>query len=100
MNNIILCIQKIIYEYYIMFSLYSCLCKKNFTQNQYINASNSPSSSSSSSYASSSNTYTQLYVKGKLSYIVKPEIVKTEYNTIENIVYDDDGNFGQFVSIE
>ena len=96
MNNIILCIQKIIYEYYIMFSLYSCLCKKNFTQNQYINASNSPSSSSSSS----SNTYTQLYVKGKLSYIVKPEIVKTEYNTIENIVYDDDGNFGQFVSIE
>jgi hypothetical protein len=39
-------------------------------------------------------------VKGKLSYIVKPEIVKTEYNTIENIVYDDDGNFGQFVSIE
>jgi hypothetical protein len=49
----------------------------------------------------SSNTYTQSYVKGILSYVVKPEMIKKEYNKIENIVvYDNDGNFGQFVSID
>jgi hypothetical protein len=93
MNNMILCIQKIIYEYYIMFSIYSCLCKKNFIQNQYVNT---VVQYSKQSY----NTHTQLSVKGKLSYVVKPEIIKNEYNRIENIVYDDDGNFGQFVSID
>jgi hypothetical protein len=69
-----------------MFCIYSSLCKKNFIQIQYTKKS--------------SNTYTQEYVKGVLSYIVKPESVKNKYVTIENIVYDNDGNFGQFVSID
>ena len=86
MNNIILCIEKIIYKYYIMFCIYSTLCKKNFIQNHYTKKS--------------SNTYTQEYVKGVLSYIVKPNSTKKEYMAIENIVYDNDGNFGQFVSID
>jgi hypothetical protein len=42
----------------------------------------------------------QSYIKGILSYIVRPEPIKKEYAIIENIVYDDDGNFGQFVSID
>jgi hypothetical protein len=86
MNNLIICIEKIIYKYYIMFCIYSSLCKKNFIQNQYIKKS--------------SNTYTQQYVKGVLSYMVKPDSIKKEYMTIENIVYDNDGDFGQFVSID
>lgn len=48
----------------------------------------------------SSNTHTQRYVKGILSYIVKPETAKKEYTIIENIVYDNDGDFGQFVTID
>lgn len=84
MNNMIICIQKIIYDYYIMFCMYSSLCKKNFIQNS----------------KKSSNTYTQAYIKGMLSYTVRPEPIKKEYNRIENIVYDEDGNFGQFVTID
>jgi hypothetical protein len=32
--------------------------------------------------------------------MVKPDSIKKEYMTIENIVYDNDGDFGQFVSID
>jgi len=93
MNNLFLCIRKIIYEYYIMFCVYSSLCKKNFIQNKYMNQAIQTSKISS-------NTHTQCYVKGILSYIVKPEPAKKEYNIIENIVYDNDGYFGQFVTID
>jgi len=87
MNTLLLCIRKIIYNYYIMFCVYSSLCKKNFIQSK-------PSSKLSS------NTHTQRYVKGILSYIVKPETAKKEYTIINNIVYDNDGDFGQFVTID
>jgi hypothetical protein len=69
-----------------MFCLYSSLCKKNFIQPR-------PSKLSS-------NTHTQRYIKGILSYIVKPETAKKEYTIINNIVYDNDGDFGQFVTID
>jgi hypothetical protein len=31
---------------------------------------------------------------------VKPETTKKEYTIINNIVYDNDGDFGQFVTID
>jgi hypothetical protein len=31
---------------------------------------------------------------------VKPETAKKEYTIINNIVYDNDGDFGQFVTID
>ena len=86
MNRMLLCIENIIYKYYIMFCIYSSLCKRNFIETNY--------------RRKTSNTYTQEYVKGVLSYIVKPEMKKKDFLKIENIVYDNDGNFGQFVSID
>jgi hypothetical protein len=53
----------------------------------------------------SSNTYTYKYIYGNVSSIVKPPPIiqnKKSITTtiIESIVYDNNGDFGQFVNIE
>lgn len=73
-----------------MICLYSSICKRNFMQNEKAVKSTNPYN----------NHISERYVNGKVAYDVNSNANKKDFITIENIVYDNHGNFGQFINID